>query len=293
MLLRKINLLTALLLGLGVAAVMRAQVPQLMNPVTIQTDVSYSNMNHARQKLDLYLPAGNGPFPVIVWVHGGGWMSGDKAGCLPYRKGFTDKGYAVVSINYRLSSDALFPAQIVDCKTAIRWLRRNALQYKLDPERIAIWGGSAGGHLASLVGVTDSEFVSPEHPNQSSRVQAVIDFFGPADLVSMVKTPGFESHALPNSPESRLLGGPVLERMGAAISASPVTYITADDPPFFIAHGTADTTVPVQQSIQLGRTLREKQVPYFLKVIQDAGHGGYEFESEDIVSAIETFLGGM
>lgn len=148
--------------------------------VTILRDLPYVPAGHERQKLDLYLPTPtNGPLPVIIWIHGGAWRAGSKEQCRAAR--FSQRGYAVASLNYRLSQHAVFPAQIEDCQAAVRWLRANAAKCRLDPERFGAWGSSAGGHLVALLGTAgDAQaFERGPHPAISSRVQAVVDFFGP------------------------------------------------------------------------------------------------------------------
>src|SRR5262245_18845425 len=206
--------------------------PRLPEGAKIHADLEYVPGGHERQRLDLYLPAkADAPAPVIVWVHGGAWMAGGKDGGVPALP-FLDKGYAVASVNYRLSQHAVFPAQIEDCKAAVRWLRANAKAYNLDPRRIGVWGASAGGHLVALLGtsggVRDLEGQGG-NADQSSRVQAVVDFFGPTDFLQM------DAHAVAGarlkhdpaeSPESRLIGGPVRENAEQTGRANPANYAT-------------------------------------------------------------------
>ncbi len=256
-------------------------------------DLAYVDGGHERQKLDLYLPEkSDGPLPVILWIHGGGWMAGSKEQCLPLRAGYVERGYAVASIGYRLSGHALFPAQIEDCKAAIRWLRGHAKEYGLDPERFGVWGGSAGGHLAALVGTSGGveEFEVGANAGISSRVQAVCDFYGPTDLTVFVTTPGFESHAGADSPETRLLGGVVAENKDKAKRVDPITYVTKDDPPFLLVHGDKDTTVPLNQSQLLFDELKKTGVSVRFHTIQGAGHGGPAFESEEIAAMVAGFF---
>jgi len=243
-------------------------------------DVSYVTNGHARQTLDLYVPEkAEGSLPLLIWVHGGGWQNGSKNGCPIVRQGFLQRGYAVASINYRLSNDAVFPAQIEDCKAAIRWLRAHAKEYGLDSDRFGVWGSSAGGHLVALLGTSGDEkaFDVGAHLDVSSRVQAVCDYYGPTDLTRMDThaTPkAVLKHNDPESPESRLLGGPVLENREKALRASPVTYVSTNAlPPFLIVHGDADPVVPFHQSELLFGALQKAGASVGLHCIKGAGHG--------------------
>lgn len=258
------------LAGRGTSA---ARAPQ---GVKAHRDLPYVVDGHERQKLDLYVPqTGDGPLPVIIWIHGGGWQSGSKDACPPLRNGSTERGYAVASINYRLSGDAVFPAQIEDCKAAIRWLRAHAEDYRLDPQRFGVWGSSAGGHLVALVGTSGDvkAFDVGAHLDQSSRVQAVCDFFGPTDFVVFVTTPGYERHATANSPEAKLIGGAVVENKAKAGLANPIAYVCQDDPAFLNVHGDQDPTVPINQSQLLYAGLKLAGVSVHFHTIKGAGQG--------------------
>ncbi len=236
-------------------------------------DLEYVPAGHERQKLDLYTPEGEGPYPLVIWIHGGAFRMGSKAPCPALW--LVEEGYAVAGINYRLSQHAIFPAQIEDCKAAVRWLRAHAAEYHLDPEHFGAWGASAGGHLAAMLGVTGgvAEFEKGENLDQSSRVQAVCDWFGPTDFTLMNQFPGDMDHDAPDSPEAQLIGGPVQENKEKAQRANPVTYVTADDPPFLIMHGDKDPLVPFNQSELLDAALRKAGVPVTFHVVQGAGHG--------------------
>jgi acetyl esterase/lipase len=266
-------------------------------------DISYSTESQS-QKLDVYLPdEGDGPFPVILSIHGGAFKAGDKGDnqVLPMLEG-VKRGYAVVSVNYRLSQEAIFPAQIYDIKAAVRWIRANAKQYKFDPDKIAAWGGSAGGHLSALIGtsgdVKELEDLMMGNPDYSSRIQAVVDWFGPTDFLkmdeqlkeSMVKNP--QVHSAPDSPESELIGKNLTDAPELVRAANPETYITPDDPPFFIQHGQIDNLVPYQQSVNLASKLSAiigtKKVT--LELFPESGHGGPAFSTEQNINKVFVFL---
>lgn len=246
-------------------------------------DMQYVTNGHPRHKLDLYLPASGTNLPLVVWIHGGAWLSGSKQPC-PALFLLKD-GFAVASINYRLSQHAIFPAQIEDCKAAIRWLRAHAHKYGIDPDRIGVWGASAGGHLAALLGTSGdvAEFDKGDNPDVSSRVQAVCDWFGPTDLTQISKSPSDVDHDAPESPESRLLGGPVHENKDKAQRANPITYVSKDDPPFLIMHGDKDRLVPLNQSELLAEALKTAGVEVTFHAIKGAGHGFGAKEHHDLV----------
>jgi acetyl esterase/lipase len=254
----------------------RARGPNVPEGTRILRDIEYIPNGHVRQKLDLYRPKPNedaGPLPLIVWVHGGAWLAGSKENCPAVR--FLRQGYAVASINYRLSQHAIFPAQIEDCKTAIRFLRANAEKYNIDPNRIGVWGASAGGHLVALLGTAGDvkEFEKGPNLQVSSRVQAVCDFFGPTDLTKMSQFPSSMDHDAPDSPESKLIGGPVQENKEACKRANPITYVSKDDPPFLICHGDKDMLVPHNQSELLYDALKKAGVNVKFHTVKDGGHG--------------------
>jgi acetyl esterase/lipase len=265
-------------------------------------DVAYATTSPA-QTLDIYLPKlGKGPFPVIVQIHGGAFRAGDKAdGQVNASLEGLKRGYAIVSINYRLSGEAIFPAQIQDVKAAIRWLRANAKTYTLNPDKMAAWGGSAGGHLAAMAGTTGDvpEFDDARLGNAevSSRVQAVVDWFGPIqfdqmDPQFMASGKGRADHSAPNSPESALVGKPLAQALDLVKRASPATYISKTDPPFFIQHGTVDPLVPTQQSVNFAAALTNvlgKDKVTFIP-LEGAGHGGPQFSAPDNLNKVFAFL---
>ncbi|MEW6307010.1 MAG: prolyl oligopeptidase family serine peptidase [Verrucomicrobiota bacterium] len=273
----------------------RPTVPPARVPegVKAHRDLEYVANGHERHKLDLYVPEkADGPLPLLIWIHGGGWQNGSKDGCPPLRGGYTERGYAVASINYRLSGHATFPAQIEDCKAAIRWLRAHARQYNLDPQRFGVWGSSAGGHLVALVGTSGDvkEFDVGAHLDQSSRVQAVCDYYGPTDFTVFVTTPGYESHAGAQSPEAKLIGGAVMENKDKAARVNPITFVTKDDPPFLIVHGDKDPTVPLNQSQLLFAALKKAGVSARFHTIKGAGHGGPGFSQPEIETMVRDFF---
>ncbi len=245
----------------------------------IWRDLAYVPNGHKRQKLDFYAPTdrsgGPGPWPCVVYMHGGGWENGGKRGnsafvlCL--------RGYAVASIDYRLSGDAPFPAQIEDCKAAVRYLRAHAAQFNIDPKRIGASGNSAGGHLAALLGTSGSvkAFDKGAYLEQSSAVQAVVDFYGPTDL-------SFYGPSQPGDILSRFIGGPTQDNKEKVQAANPITHVDAGDPPFAIFHGDADPIVPQKHSKALRDSLLRANVPVTLTIVKGGSHG---FKGADLQSA--------
>ena len=235
-------------------------------------DVSYGP--HERNVLDLTVPKSDKPLPLIVWVHGGGWEAGDKAGN-PAALLLT-QGYATASINYRYSKHAAFPAQLHDCKAAVRFLRDNAKKYNLDADAFGVWGASAGGHLVALLGTTGDvpELEGDAKTKTSSQVQAVCDWFGPTDLVKL------SPMTAAGNPITKLLGGTTGEKAELAKQANPITHISKGDAPFLIIHGTDDKLVPLSQSELLQEALTKGGIESELLVLKGADHGGKEFQSQ-------------
>jgi acetyl esterase/lipase len=215
--------------------------------------------------------------------------------CPPPALFLVNREFAVASIEHRFSQHAIWPAQSHDCKAAIRWLRANAAKYNLDPEHFGVGGDSSGGHLAAFVGTSgDVKELEGDlgHTNVSSRVQAVVDRFGPTDFTLMDEQSGGRGlrHNPPNSPESRLLGGPVQEKKDVAKTANPVTYVDKNAPPFLIIHGDNDQLVPLGQSVILAKALIDAGVEVHMKTLAGAGHGGPQFGSADTQRLMEEFL---
>ena len=225
-------------------------------------NVIYCSPDNLPQTMDVYFPDAGGPWPVLVYVHGGAWMHGDKSEAGMFARMMTAQGYLVVSVNYRLYPSAQFPAMIQDVKCAVRSLRANAAQYNLDPNRVGAVGVSAGGHLVSLLGTTDasSGWDVGEYLDQSSRVQAVIAMAGVMDL----------SRSFPNADIE------AMKRVGFGeynvVEASPISHVTLDDPPFLLIHGDCDELVPVEQSQLMYDRLVQENVPAQLVIVQNASH---------------------
>lgn len=257
-------------------------------------NVEYAKPGGKPVLLDLYLPEKSGePRPLIVWIHGGAWRAGSKESCPAAR--MVERGYVAASLDYRLSQDAIFPAQIEDCKAAIRWLRANAQKYGIDGKRIGVWGGSAGGHLVSLLGVTGQtrEFDVGDNLDQSSQVQAVCDFFGPTDFSRMDSQSLPEAtlkHRGPDCPEALLIGGAIEDNPEKARRVSPVTYVSSNAAPFLIVHGEKDPVVPPGQGTVMSEALKKAGVPVQLHIIPGAGHGGPQFQARDVADMIDRFF---
>jgi acetyl esterase/lipase len=266
-------------------------------------DLPYADISPT-QKLDIYWPSeGNGPFPVIISIHGGAFMFGDKRDLqlMPMLAGLA-RGYAVVGVNYRMSGEATFPALVHDVKAATRWVRANAANYQFDSQRIAAWGGSAGGYLALMLGITagnlELEDFALGNPDQPSNVQAVVDWFGPTDFLKMDKQlaqSGLDTalaHNDANSPESLLLGQKITEVPDLVRIANPETYIRPEMPPFFIQHGDCDDIVPHQQSMNIAAKLSKVLGPEMvtLELLPGVGHGGPDFETDENLQKVFAFL---
>jgi acetyl esterase/lipase len=279
----------ALLVPSGVEA---HRTPRL--PAVQYLDVAYAPADPAGGRghlLDIYLPArrADARLPVLVWSSGSGWLSDNgKQGAAAFAGHFNDAGYAVIGLSVRSSLQATFPAQLHDAKAAIRWLRRNAARYQLDPARIAVSGNSSGGWVATMLGVTGSVRALEGEvgvTGESSRVQAVVNFFGPTDLLAMdaQMLPGacerfnaafglVDCHNDPNSPEGRLVGCAIQTCPARSAAADPVNYVSRDDPPMLILHGQADELVPHGQSVVLFDTLEERCLDATFHSIPGVGH---------------------
>jgi acetyl esterase/lipase len=245
-------------------------------------DIAYAGTSHDRQTLDLALPLkrrNDKPLPVIAYIHGGAWRAGSKNGGLNRLHDFLKTGkYAGVSIGYRLSQQVKWPAQIHDCKAAIRWIKANAKKYGLDGDRIAVHGTSAGGHLVAMLGTsagveTMDGAIGP-HGEQSTRVQCVIDYYGPTNFLRMNDFESRIDHDAVDSPESQLIGGAIQENKKQTLTADPISYVDKGDVPFLIMHGTKDMLVPYNQSVLLHNALQKAGVSSILLTVEGGGHGG-------------------
>jgi acetyl esterase/lipase len=263
--------------GLAIAGLVALAVADEPAPFSVrrELDIPYAHTDNPRQRLDLYLPEPareGGPLPVIVFVHGGGWRGGDKKHG-EVMLSFVQSGeYAVASIGYRLSDEAIWPAQIHDCKAAIRWLRGHAEKYNLDPDRIGAVGLSAGGHLVAMLGTTgDTNQLDGdlgEDRAQSSKVTCVINQVGPGNLANVP-----EDNEPAQAVLAWLLGGPVKEKLEEAKNASPVSHASKEDAPCLCVHGTADPLVPYSQAVELTEALRAAGAECVLLTVNGGGHG--------------------
>jgi acetyl esterase/lipase len=260
-------------------AQLRRHVSTVPANVDVSRNIEYAVVGDVALFLDLYLPQiRDGTAPLLVWIHGGGWRQGSKDWCpLTW---MTGHGYAVASIEYRLSGQATFPAQIHDCKGAIRWLRAHAEVYNLNRQKIGVAGLSAGGQLAALIGTSgDKQLLEGTvggNLDQSSRVQAVFDMSGPSDFLLVIED--FPEYAAkPDTNTARLFGGPPAEKRKLAELASSVSHVTQDDPPLLIFHGEEDPLVPPKQSRRLRDVYQNANLAVTLAVIPGGKHVPKEY----------------
>lgn len=270
--------------------------PLVAGTFTTTAGIEYARVGTDAMQLDLRVPDGAGPWPVIVFMHSGAWITGDRTGGGAIRE--AERGYAVASIDYPLAPAHVWPAQIEACKAAVRWLRANSARYHLDPGRIGAFGSSAGGHLAAVLGTSGGdasvEGLELGNPQFSSRVKAVVDFYGPTDLLKMdeQKLPCYGSLSAnsPFMPPSLLMGCPIQECREKTATSSPITYITRDDPPFLILQGKADCLVPWQQSQELYDALVAAGVEAHLYLLPTAQHADDQFNDPQYQKIVDDFL---
>lgn len=266
------------------------------NQVELRLDLPYAENNNPKQCVDLYLPRKRNsekPLPVIALIHGGGWVNGDRIGYAAQAIQLTRTGdFACVAVGYRLTKEASWPAQVHDCKAAIRWIRAHAKEHNLDPDRIAAWGSSAGGHLSSLLGtsgdVREIEGDLGAYDQHSSRIQAVVNLCGPEDFrqALMFTTDGkpiFKDDAV-----TGLLGGSAEDKPQNAAAASPATYASSDDAPFITFHGTQDQRVAFLHAETIHAALKKAGVESHLIPITGGGHGSVKHP--DVKARGEIFL---
>jgi acetyl esterase/lipase len=258
----------------------------------LHDDIPYNNDTLKKHLLDIYIPAdAKGKIPLIIFIHGGAWLHNDKYADMGYMKKtlaeIVSSGFAVASIDYRFSTQAVFPAQMLDCNRAISYLYDNAGKYGFDTDRFALMGFSAGGHLAAMVGLAKNNdvdrFFMPGS-SESFSFKSVVDFYGPAELVLF---PGAND---PKSPEAILIGAAPLDRPDLAKVASPINYVDENDPPFLIIHGEKDDLVSPKQSQLLSSWLTVNGVPNELIIVKDAPHFGVMFDSDEVRKKVMDFL---
>ena len=266
--------------------------------VTVEENVTYGQGGETELKLDIARPRGDGPFPAIVFIHGGGWYLGSRQAYSAPMKEAAQRGYVAATISYRLmqfdeekkettTAVANFPAQIHDAKAAVRWLRANSDKYRVDTSRIGVTGGSAGGHLSLLVGLTDAQANlegDGGHAEQSSRVQAVVNVFGPTDMAACYETSSVAWIF------RLFMGGTPDEAAATYKSASPVTYVSNDDPPVLTLHGDRDALVPIAQATILDEKMKAAGATHTLKVLQGQGHGFQGEHQRQAMDAMWTFF---
>lgn len=271
------------------ASIIQGRLPK---GTVIQGNIPYNNDTLKKHLLDIYLPANaKGKIPLVVFIHGGGWIGNDKYADMGYMtntiNAMLESGFAIASIDYRFAQNAVFPAILQDCNKAVSFLYDNADKYGLDKSRIALMGFSAGGHLASLMGtsqnnkITDLYFPASYRP---FKYKAVVDFYGPTDLTLL---PGNEDE---KSPEGILIGAKPLERPDLAKAASPISYIDKNDPPFLIFHGEKDNIVSNKQSKLFSAWLKYHGVKNELTIVKDAPHFGKMYDVEEIKNKVISFL---
>lgn len=254
-------------------------------------DVEFAVVQGQSLKLDLYLPDKPKGSGLVVWIHGGGWHKGSKEKC--FITWLPQHGYTVASISYRLSSVAKFPAQLHDCKGAVRWLRANAGKYGYNPKRIFVAGASAGGHLTALMATTSGhkllEGKVGGNLDRSSSVQGAIDYYGPTDFILRSKTQPSRANEK-GSVVYELLGGGAHEKVAAAKLASACYHVSKDDPPLLVFHGTKDRTVLLDQSQAIATAYKKAGLPIKLHIIEGASHGGNSFYSGENAKRLLEFL---
>ncbi|MCO5946936.1 alpha/beta hydrolase [Mucilaginibacter flavidus] len=286
--------MVVVLLNTAIAQPINPKVSIFPQGTTLYGNIHYANDTLKKHLLDIYLPpVKKASYPLIVWIHGGAWMLNDKYADMGYMtqtlKAFADSGYAVASIDYRYSTTAVFPAQMQDCNQALEFLYDNAGKYRLDKNRIALIGFSAGGHLANMMALSANNNVKAFYADSKKakfKIRLCLDFYGPSDF-SMLN--GNET-ADPKSPVSFLLGATVTARPDLAKIASPITYIDKNDPPFLIVQGEKDESVNPEQSKLLSSQLTTVGVKNELIIVPGAPHYGVMFDADYIRKSMFALL---
>ena len=266
------------------------------NKVDLVPNIKYTKVENVSLKMHLLIPNKHEkPLPLIIFIKGSAWGKihpQNTYSFIPQLVPFAKHGYVVASIEHRTSHQAKFPAQLYDVKAAVRYLKSNADKYHIDPNRVGVWGTSSGAHLASLLGTTDgiTQLEGTEgNLSQSSTVQAIVDWYGPTDFLQMSKFPSKVDFNAADSPESKVIGGPLLQNIEKVKRANPITYVTPDDPPFLIMHGDKDMQVPFNQSELLYEALKKSGVEADLYKIKGSGHGD-GFSHPKVLQIVQTFF---
>jgi acetyl esterase/lipase len=279
----------AALLLFGLVAPPASAQPKVPDTVTLERNVEYSNPDDQHLQLDIASPkSGEGPFPAVLCIHGGGFRAGTRDGYVGLCTRLAEKGYVAATITYRLAPKYPFPAAIYDTKAAVRWLRANAKKYHIDPDRIGVTGGSAGGHLAQFLGVTAGvkEFEGDGgNPDASSRVACVVNFYGPSDLSKSYGKSVDAAEVLP-----KFLGGDLETARHKHILASPLYWVTPDAAPTLCVHGTKDNYVAYEQAVWLVDKLKAADVEVELVTLEGAGHGFKGPDAEKAEAALFAFF---
>lgn len=278
--------------GCIIAAVASLMAAHADEPGKVVKDIEFALVDGHSLKLDLYQPSKPEGSALLVWIHGGGWRKGTREKC--FLKWLPKHGYTVASISYRLSNVAKFPAQLHDCKAAVRWLRANAGKYGYRTGKIAVAGASAGGHLTALMATTAD---NPElegkvggNLDQSSRIQAAVDYYGATDFILRSKTQPSRANEK-GSVVHDLLGGGAHEKTALAKQASAAYHVSRDDAPLLVFHGNKDNTVLLDQSQAIVKAYQKSGSRVQIYVIGGAGHGGNLFYEGVNAQRLLTFLG--
>ncbi len=274
-LLKNVMVKLIFLIGLSVlSSISPSMHAQSVGSIIIE-EVEYQRSGDSGQTLIIAYPESTQELrPAVVHFHGGGFRKGEASA--KTAEWLAQSGFVGISVNYRLSGEAIFPAAVHDCKAAVRWARAHTEQYGIDPERIGAFGGSAGGHLAAIVGTSGGDAYlegDGTYASFSSRVQAVSENYGPTDFLRMNDAPGRMDHDSPTSPESAFIGGPIQENPEQVQRANPITYVDPSDPPILMIHGRNDMSVPYNQSELLYEALQQAGVTAKLVPVENAGHG--------------------